>query len=147
MTNDILKSGRVALHRKLLIGLTLMLSGRAMTLAFIGRAGGTGEGDPPIAWLLPLLGDAFIGVTALFVVYLLMRGRGLWAWTGIVVWNALAIWDALSAFVVHRTTPWPDFFMVQIFGDAMFFMACTMHIVCLGLAMGAPIRGRYGLGG
>lgn len=113
----------------LLIGLTLLLAGRAMTLAFIGRAGGSGASDPPIAWLLPLLGDAIIGLTALPVAFLLWSRRG--ATTGLIalVWNALAIWDALSAFVVHRTTPWPDFFMIRTFGASMFFAASAMHAV------------------
>ena len=119
----------------LLLVLTVMLAGRAMTLAFIGRAGGAGPGDPPAAWLMPLVGDAIVGVSALFVAYLIARRVGWCAWTTIVVWNVVAIWDALSAFVIHKTVPWPEFFMIKIFGSSMFFAAAAMHLCCLFLVL------------
>lgn len=126
--------------RAILLGLTLMLAGRAMTLAFIARAGGAELGDPPIGWLMPLVGDAVIGVTALAVAYLVWRGASLGAWLAIVVWNVVAIWDALSAFVVHLTVPWPTFFMIEIFGASMFFAASAMHVVGLVLAFRPAVR-------
>lgn len=55
------------MQKKIMAVLTAMLIGRAMTLAFIHRAGGEGVGDPPAAWLMPLLGDAVIGVSGLLV--------------------------------------------------------------------------------
>ena len=121
------------MKQKIVLVLTLMLCGRAMTLAFIARAGGQGPGDPPPAWLMPLLGDAIIGITGLLVAYLIARKSGPWVWTSIIVWNAVAIWDALSAFVIHTTNPWPDFFMIRLLGPWMFFAASVMHlaIICL----------------
>lgn len=115
------------MQKNLLLIMTLMLSGRAMTLAFVHRAGGAAFGDPPIAWLMPLIGDAVIGLTGLAMIAILLRGRGLWAWTVLIVWNSLAIWDALSAFTIQYTNPWPEFFMIKIFGVSMFFMASAMH--------------------
>ena len=102
------------MNRKIMLILTLLLSGRAMTLAFIHRAGGTMPGDPPAAWLMPLIGDAVIGISALWIAFLIVKKTGLWVWTVIVVWNSLAIWDALSAYIIHTTNPWPDFFMIKI---------------------------------
>ncbi|MBX2801273.1 MAG: hypothetical protein KTR31_26585 [Myxococcales bacterium] len=122
---------------------TVMLSGRAMTLAYVLDAGGTQPGDPPAAWLMPLVGDAVVGVSALAVVALLLWGRGLGALLGIVSWNVVGIWDAMSAFLVHLSAPWPDFFMVQIFGWTMFFAASAMHAVCLGLVLSVPLRRRW----
>lgn len=111
-----------------------------MTLAFVSRAGGAEVGDPPIGWLMPLLGDAVIGVSALIVAYLVWRGASLGAWLAIVVWNVVAIWDALSAFVVHLTVPWPTFFMIEIFGASMFFAASAMHLVCVVLVFRTHVR-------
>lgn len=124
-------AGRPGLQRTTLLVITLMLSGRAMTLAFVGDAGGGGIGDPPSAWLMPLIGDAVIGISALVVAYGIVWRRGLGVWTAIVVWNALGIWDALSAYLVHRSVPWPEFFMIEIFGSTMFLAASTMHLVAL----------------
>ncbi len=132
-------------RRALLLVLTLMLAGRAMTLAFIHRAGDGGAGDPPAAWLMPLIGDAVIGISALAVAYLIWRGRGLWAWTTVVVWNALGIWDALAAFVVQSTDPWPEFFMLRAFGSSMFFIASAMHVLALVLVGGSELRHRFGV--
>jgi len=131
------------MQKTLTLVLTLMLSGRAMTLAFIHRAGQGEPGDPPAAWLMPLLGDAIIGVSAVLVAFLIWKKRGLWVWTSIVVWNALAIWDALSAFIIHLTNPWPDFFMLQLFGPVMFFAASAMHLVIIVLACRKETREYY----
>ncbi|GAB5533970.1 MAG: hypothetical protein Rubg2KO_02190 [Rubricoccaceae bacterium] len=129
--------------RTLLLALTLMLSGRAMTLAFISRAGGGAVGDPPAAWLMPLVGDAVIGVTALFIAYLIWRRVGLFAWTAILVWNVVAIWDAFSAFLIHQSVPWPTFFMTEIFGSSMFFVAAAMHGLCLVLVASSDGRAHF----
>jgi len=126
-------SSRLGTRRTVLLIITLMLSGRAMTVAFIADAGSGFAGDPPAAWLMPLVGDAVIGLSAIPVAYLIVRGRGLGAWTAIVVWNVIGVWDALSAFLVHETTPWPEFFMIEAFGASMFFAASAMHLINLFL--------------
>lgn len=131
------------MQKMILIILTLMLSGRAMTLAFIHRAGAGGVGDPPAAWFMPLIGDAAIGTTGLVMVYLILRGKGLWAWTALVVWNAVAIWDALSAYIVHLTNPWPEFFMIKMAGASMFFLASAMHAINLTLLARCEVRREF----
>jgi len=128
------------MQKTIVLILTLMLTLRAMTLAFLHRVGGDAPGDPPIAWLMPLLGDAIIGLSGIVVAYLIWRRRGLFVWTSVVVWNVVAIWDALSAFIIHLTVPWPEFFMVQIFGSSMFFMASAMHLVILILISQVSLR-------
>lgn len=128
------------MQKTLILILTLMLTGRAMTLAFIHRAGGDGLGDPPLVWLMPLIGDAVVGLSGLVIAYLIWMRQGLAVWTAIVVWNVVAIWDAMSAFVIHLTVPWPEFFMVQMFGSSMFFMASAMHFVILILVIRNPLR-------
>ena len=134
------------MKRKILLFLTLMMCGRAMTLVFIARAGGPDPGDPPAAWLMPLMGDAIVGVSGLWIVYLIVNKTGLWVWTTILTWNAIAIWDALSAFVVHKTSPWPEFFMIEIFGSSMFFGVSLMHLVVIVLLNQRDIKSHYLVG-
>ena len=131
------------MHRKIMLILTLMLTGRAMTLAFIHRVNGTMPGDPPAAWLTPLVGDAVIGITALWIAYLILKKTGLWVWTVIIVWNSLAIWDALSAFIIHTTNPWPEFFMIELVGPSMFFIASAMHLAIIVLACRSEVRNHF----
>ena len=129
--------------RTIMLGLTLMLAGRMMTLAFIHRAGGEAWGDPPLVWLMPLIGDAVVGLSGLVVAWLIARHVGLWVWTVIIAWNVVGIWDALSAFVISLTAPWPEFFMLQIFGASMFFVASAMHGVLIWLATRAEVRAHF----
>lgn len=135
--------GQIGTRRTVLLVITLLLSGRAMTLAFIGDVGSGTAGDPPTAWLMPLVGDAVIGVSALVIAYLVVRGHGLATWTAIVAWNIVGIWDALSAFLVYRSVPWPEFFMVEIFGASMFFAASAMHLLSLWLVTRPDVRAHY----
>lgn len=131
------------MKQKILLFLTLMLCGRAMTLAFIGRAGGSNPGDPPMAWLMPLIGDAVVGLSGLFIAYLIMKKTGLWVWATILSWNVVAIWDALSAFIVHSSNPWPEFFMIENFGGSMFFAASAMHLACIYLLTRPELKQHY----
>ena len=128
------------MKRTIVLVLTLMLAGRSMTLAFIGSAGSTTPGAPPAAWLMPLIGDAVIGVSALIIAFLFARRSGIWVWTAIITWNVVGIWDALSAFVIHTTVPWPEFFMTQIFGSSMFFIASAMHVLIIILVNQTEVR-------
>lgn len=129
--------------KKIIMVLTVILSGRAMTLAFIHRAGGHGPGDPPIAWLMPLIGDAVIGITGVFILFLIFRGRNTAAWITIICWNVVAIWDALSAFIISVTNPWPEFFMYKLMGPSMFFAASAMHLTVIYLVTRPHIKSQF----
>ena len=129
--------------RPLMLILTLMMSGRMMTLAYLHRAGRGLPGDPPAAWLMPLIGDAVIGATALVAAWLIWRHRGLGVWTAIIAWNVAGLWDALAAYIVSLTSPWPEFFMLQTFGASMFFMAAGTHLILIRLATTPAARAHF----
>lgn len=131
------------MERQIMLILTLMLSGRAMTLAYINNVGGSIPGDPPQAWLMPLVGDAIIGISAIWIAYLILKSTGLWVWTTIIVWNAISIWDALSAFIIHSTNPWPEFFMIELIGSSMFFAASAMHLTIIILACQQNVKNYF----
>ncbi len=118
--------------------------GRAMTIPFIARAGDGGPGDPPDAWLMPLIGDAAIGLTGIGVLALLYRGRTPATWTIAVAWSAIAAFDAIAAFIVDVQVPWPDFFMLELFGRSMFFAAAAMHLVIIWLLTRPETLGHFG---
>lgn len=128
-----------------LITVTALAIGRAMTIPFIARAGGDGPGDPPRAWLMPLLGDAAIGVAAVGITLLLLRSRTPSAWAAAIAFHAVAAFDAVAALVVELAVPWPEFFMIELFGRSMFVAAAALHLVGLGLLASAEIRARFGV--
>ena len=125
--------------------LTAMAAGRAMTIPFIGSAGDGGLGDPPSEWLMPLIGDAVVGVTALVVLSLLITRSTPGTWAIALAWNAVAAFDAVAAFVVNQTSPWPEFFMIEIFGTSMFFAAAALHVAAIWLLAQPAMRHRMGV--
>jgi hypothetical protein len=92
---------------------------------------------------MPLIGDAVIGATALLIAWLIWRGRGPVVWAAFIAWNVAGLWDALSAYVVSRSVPWPEFFMIQTFGASMFFIASALHLVLIWLALSPALRADF----
>lgn len=127
--------------------LTLLAGGRAMTLAYVGRAGDAGPGDPPAEWLMPLLGDAAVGLTAVVVVLLMWRAPSPVTWAAGIAWSSIGAFDALAAFLVNRSTPWPEFFMLRAFGSSMFFLAAAMQVAIVLLLTRPGARQRFGVAG
>ena len=130
---------------RIVVALTVMAAGRAMTIPYIGRAGDGGAGDPPEQWLMPLIGDAAVGVAAIAIAVLLVVRPSPVVWVSAVVWNAIAAFDALAAFVVDTTAPWGSFFMLEAFGRPMFFAAAALHVVLIALLSGRDMRDRFGV--
>lgn len=131
-------------RRPLLLSLlVIMATGRAMTLAFIHRVGDGGPGDPPDAWLMPLVGDAIIGIAALAVAALLWKRPSPVSWLIAVVWTVVAAFDAMAAWLVEISTPWPDFFMLELVGWVMFPAAIALHAVILVLLVHPETRERH----
>ena len=128
-----------------LVVITALAIGRAMTLPFIGRAGGGGPGDPPEAWLMPLVGDAAIGLAAIVVTIALVRRHTAAVWAVAIAFHSVAAFDAVAALMVDVATPWPEFFMLELFGRSMFVAAAAMHLVALGLLASSEVRQRFGL--
>lgn len=127
------------------LAFTLMASGRAMTLAFVARAGDGRPGDPPAAWLMPLIGDAAIGLSAIVIAALIWKFRTVTTWVTAIAWSAIGAFDALAAYVVDIQTPWPDFFMLEIFGRSMFFAATALHLAIIGLLIRPDARADFGV--
>lgn len=95
---------------------------------------------------MPLPGDTLIGLSGLWVAYSIARNSGTWVWTAIVTWNAVAIWDALSVFTIHKTSPWPEFFMVELLGSSMLFIAALMHLAVIVLVSHHDVKSRHLVG-
>jgi hypothetical protein len=51
--------------------------------------------------------------------------------------------DALFAFVVHQSVPWPEFFMIETFGSAMFFAANAMHFLNIWIVTRDGVRDHF----
>ena len=58
---------------------------------------------------------------------------------------ALGAFDAPAAYVVEISVPWPEFFMLELFGRTMFFAAAAMHVTITRLMTRPDLRDRFGL--
>lgn len=121
------------MSRKIALVLIVMASGRAMTIPFIHRAGDGGPGDPPEAWLMPLLGDAAIGVAAIVIAFLVWKSPNPGTWAATIAWSAIGAFDAVAALLVELSSPWPEFFMLELIGRPMFFAAVVLHVAIIVL--------------
>ena len=134
------------MYRKIAVVLTVMAAGRAMTIPFIARAGDGGPQDPPEVWLMPLVADAAIGVTALVVAALLWRRPNPTTWAIAIAWSAIGAFDAIAAFIIESTAPWPEFFMLELFGRSMFLAATALHVAIIYLLTRPESRSEFDIG-
>lgn len=133
--------------RKIALVLIVMATGRAMTIPFIHRAGDGGVGDPPDAWLMPLIGDAAIGLAAIAVAMLVLRSPSPSTWVFAISWSAIGAFDAVAAFLIEATTPWPEFFMLELVGRPMFVGAVVLHVAIIALLMRPDALADFGIEG
>ncbi len=119
------------MSRKIALVFIIMTIGRAMTIPYIHRAGDGGLGDPPEAWLIPLIGDAAIGIAAIVIAFLVWRTPSPATWAATIAWSAIGAFDAVAAFIVEVSTPWPEFFMIELIGRPMFFAAVLLHVAII----------------
>ena len=118
-----------------------------MTLGWIARAGDGGSGDPPAAWLMPLLGDAAVGLAAIAVAVVMWTRPAPLTWAAAIAWSAIAAFDAVAAFIVDTQAPWPEFFMLELFGRMMFFAAAALHVAIIWLLTRSTVRLHFGVAG
>ncbi len=82
---------------------------------------------------MPLVGDAAIGVAALVIAYLVWRTPSPGTWAATIAWSAIGAFDAIAALLVEISTPWPEFFMLELIGRPMFFAAVVLHVAIIVL--------------
>lgn len=73
--------------------------------------------DHPM-WLIPAYGDVLNVLFIPFVLYLLWRRHGLWAWTVTLLWLALSIYDHSTTILTSFNAPPPHAFE-KLFGMKM----------------------------
>lgn len=114
---------RTQLGLTIAIVLTGVMVWRTSALTYLPNVGGT----VPEIWGIPFKGDAFIGLAALVVAFLLYRFRNLNIWALGIAWQVAGLADLLVAYVVQNMHP---------LGSAPYFVVpigMVMHSVALYL--------------
>jgi hypothetical protein len=121
---DLLPSGFVV---------TLILTGimvyRVVGIPFVW--GELGKSIPQV-WSIPFSGDAFVGLAAVVVTYLLWKHRGLMPWTIGIVFHVVGIKDFSVAGQLMFLAPNP-MMPSLIFGLVFLFVGISVQLLCIAL--------------
>ncbi len=83
------------------IGLSALNLGRLSALTYLSKVGDA----IPDFWGVAYRGDIFMGATALIIVTLLLRFRGLMIWTIAIVWHWIGLKDFITGLEFHLIQP------------------------------------------
>ena len=63
------------------------------------------ERSAPSEWIVPFVGDFFIGITALFLVYYIIKKPSTILWILLLSWNVIGLLDLIGAINVSFEAP------------------------------------------
>ena len=64
------------------------------------------ERSAPSEWIVPFIGDFFIGITAIFLVYFIIKKPGTILWVLLLSWNVVGLLDLIGAINVSFAAPY-----------------------------------------
>ena len=64
------------------------------------------ERSAPSEWIIPFIGDFFIGTTALFLVYRIIKKPSTTLWVLLLSWNVVGLLDLIGAINVSFNSPY-----------------------------------------
>ena len=64
------------------------------------------ERSAPSEWIVPFVGDFIIGITALFLVYYIIKKPSAILWGLLLSWNVLGLFDLFGAIVISFIVPY-----------------------------------------
>ena len=85
----------------ILMGLTAMRAFMGFQLPSLEMYGG----DNPDAWFAPWMSDTILGIMAPYMIYLVLRKRGMKVWGILVAYNAIGAFDYVHGLMAEWTDP------------------------------------------
>ena len=64
------------------------------------------ERSAPSEWIVPFIGDFFIGITAIFLVYFIIKKPSTILWVLLLSWNVVGLLDLIGAINVSFAAPY-----------------------------------------
>ena len=78
-----------------IFGLTLLTAVRAQTLFFFSSLRMNG-GSNPDEWVTPWITDSILGLMIPFILYLILKGKGIKIWAFLISYSAIGAFDYLT---------------------------------------------------
>ncbi len=87
-----------------IFGLTLLTAVRAQTLFFFSSLRMNG-GSNPDEWFIPWITDSILGLMIPFILYLILKGKGIKIWAFLILYSAIGAFDYLTGLATQWFHP------------------------------------------
>ena len=113
-------------------------SGLFLFLIFSGH-----ERSAPSEWIVPFIGDFFIGITAIFLVYYVIKKPSTILWVLLLSWNVIGLIDLIGAINVSFAAPYgpiPEIGFNEFTVRSILILNTLLQISCIYLLFQKDIK-------
>ena len=101
------------------------------------------ERSAPSEWIIPFVGDFFIGITALFLVYHIIKKPSTILWGLLLSWNVIGLLDLIGAINVSFAAPYgpiPEIGFNELAVRSILILNTLLQISCIYLLFQKDIK-------
>ena len=101
------------------------------------------ERSAPSEWIVPFIGDFFIGITAIFLVYYIMKKPSTILWVLLLSWNVVGLLDLIGAINVSFAAPYgpiPEIGFNELTVRSILILNTILQISCIYLLFQKEIK-------
>ena len=106
------------------------------------------ERSAPSEWIVPFIGDFFIGITAIFLVYYIIKKPSTILWVLLLSWNVVGLLDLIGAINVSFATPYgpiPEIGFNELTVRSILILNTLLQISCIFLLFQKDIKDYFKL--
>ena len=92
------------------------------------------ERSAPSEWIVPFIGDFFIGITAIFLVYYIIKKPSTILWVMLLSWNVVGLLDLIGAINVSFHAPYgpiPEIGFNELTVRSILILNTLLQISCI----------------
>ena len=101
------------------------------------------ERSAPSEWIVPFIGDFFIGITAIFLVYFIIKKPSTILWVLLLSWNVVGLLDLIGAINVSFNAPYgpiPEIGFNELTVRSILILNTLLQISCIFLLFQKDIK-------
>ena len=87
------------------------------------------ERSAPSEWIIPFVGDFIIGITAIFLVYLIIKKPCAVLWGLLLSWNVVGLFDLFGAIVVSFEAPFGPLPEIGLTTSGVRYILCLNTLI------------------
>ena len=104
------------------------------------------ERSAPSEWIVPFIGDFFIGITAIFLVYYIIKKPSTILWVLLLSWNVVGLLDLIGAINVSFAAPYgpiPEIGFNELTVRSILIFNTLLQIFCIYLLFQKDIKDHF----